>query len=167
VFKAHIKLHVLEKLSREDLSGYDLMKCIGEFGEKPSPGYMYPLLKDLEKKGFISVKRERRRKVYSLTAKGRRLLEELKRNREEMLKRMSKLWASIADKKEISEFMESVRTHRHGPGMAFRDRDMMVKFNRALFMAYRPAGTEKRKKIMHILDEAARKLERLRKAGGR
>lgn len=104
MFKAFIKLRVLKLLSRESLSGYDLMKQFGRFGEKASPGYIYPLLNDLKKKGFISLKEDKRRKVYSITNKGRKLFTDLQENREEMINKMKELWKPLADKAEIGIF---------------------------------------------------------------
>ncbi len=62
---AMIKMMVLKELNAKEQSGYDLMKKINMSGNKPSPGYIYPLLQDLKKRGFVSYIEEKRRKVYS------------------------------------------------------------------------------------------------------
>ncbi len=123
MFKAHIKLITLKELSKESLSGYDLMKHIECFGKKPSPGYVYPLLKGLKEKGFISSKEDKRKKVYSITVKGKKLLDDLQKNREYMMKKMRNVLKPIADKDEIREL--SFYKHKG----FFKDRDILVRFH--------------------------------------
>jgi len=101
MFKAHIKFIVLEELNKVASSGYDLMNSIGEFGKRPSPGYIYPLLNDLEKRNFISSKVSGRRKVYCITKNGKKFLKNLKKKRIIMLNKMIEMWSPIADGKEI------------------------------------------------------------------
>jgi len=56
------------------MHGYKVMDRLEEIlGKKPSPGQIYPLLRDMEEKGLIEiscVEGERKKKVYSLTDKG-------------------------------------------------------------------------------------------------
>jgi len=159
MFKSHIKLMVLKQLSNEKLSGYGLMKSIGELGKKPSPGYIYPLLKDLEKKDFISVKKESRKKVYSITQKGKKLLESLETNKEEMLKSMMRILEPIAEKKEIDRFMKlksDIKKENH----YLQDEELLEKLRNAIFSCYK--NPEKRNKIKIVLEETIRKLGKLR-----
>ena len=78
---------VLSLLEEGPMYGYQLMKEIERRSEgifKLPQGTLYPLLYNLERKGLIKGKWRseggRNRKYYSLTAKGRRVLE---RSREE------------------------------------------------------------------------------------
>jgi DNA-binding PadR family transcriptional regulator len=48
-------------------------------GEKPSPGTIYPALKNLREMGFISEEKEGKTIVYSLTEKGENALKMAKR----------------------------------------------------------------------------------------
>jgi len=156
MFKAHIKLIALKELSKESLSGYDLMKHIECFEKKPSPGYVYPLLKDLKEKGFISFKKDKRKKVYSITPKGKRLLVNLQKNREEMMKRMRDVLKPIADKDEIKE----IGFYKH-KGF-FKDKNILVKFHKTLFSAYKKDDEKNRDKIKKIIDDSIMKLEKLK-----
>lgn len=153
MFKAHIKLIVLKELSKESLSGYDLMRYIGKLGEKPSPGYIYPLLNDLEVKGFISVKQKDRRKIYSITVKGKKLLDDLQKSREDMIKKVTKVWRSIADKDDFDVFIRKNKDF-------FRDKVLLAKFHTVLFSVYKDNAN--RKKIRIIVEEAIKKMERLK-----
>jgi DNA-binding PadR family transcriptional regulator len=156
MFKARIKLIVLKELSKDSLSGYDLMKRIECFGKKPSPGYIYPLLKDLKEKGFISFKKYKRKKVYSITNKGKKLLVNLQKNREDMIKRMRYVLKPIADKDEIKE----IRFYKHK--RFFKDKEVLVKFHKTLFSACKKDGGKYKDKIKTIINDSIRKLEKLK-----
>jgi len=79
--RGHTKLAVLTLLSKESSTGYDLMKKIEEktLGFwRLTPGGVYPILRELEKKGYIKGTRKpkdrRRRKIYEITDEGKKLL---------------------------------------------------------------------------------------------
>jgi len=74
---------ILWLVSREPMSGYRIAKEMKRLtGQSFHPGIVYPLLYELEKKGFTISKwkqRGRRRiNYYSITEKGTRLLEKLR-----------------------------------------------------------------------------------------
>ncbi|MCW4020093.1 MAG: PadR family transcriptional regulator [Candidatus Bathyarchaeota archaeon] len=80
--KGYTKLAVLASLSKKPLSGYDIIKEIEEetLGFwKPTAGGIYPILKEMEKDGYIkgswTSKGKRRKKAYEITEEGSRLLE--------------------------------------------------------------------------------------------
>ena len=86
-----LKMIVLKILSKRQLSGYDLMKEIEEAsGKKPSPGSMYPLLKDLQHEELIRAQTLGRSTVYALLPKGKEALKKLMSHRQEMLLHMLK-----------------------------------------------------------------------------
>lgn len=89
--EGYLKIGVLKILSKQERSGYDLMKEIAEHtGKKPSPGSMYPLLKTLQKEKLITARDEGRSTIYSLTHQGKSYLKELITHRSEMLQHMHK-----------------------------------------------------------------------------
>ena len=60
-------------LLKKEMYGQEIAEEIGSRrGTKPSPGTLYPALKDLESKGLISSRLEGRKRLYSLTEEGRR-----------------------------------------------------------------------------------------------
>jgi DNA-binding PadR family transcriptional regulator len=70
---------ILQYLSKESMHGYQLITTVRKaFGVYFGPSTVYPLLGQLEKKGYIksawNMDSERPRKVYSLTNDGRSLL---------------------------------------------------------------------------------------------
>ncbi|MBN2102013.1 MAG: PadR family transcriptional regulator [Candidatus Aenigmarchaeota archaeon] len=71
------KICLLCMLSTKPMHGYDMMKELeARTGKKAGPGYIYPVLNEMQKKGFLKVKSEstgeRERKVYSLTERGKK-----------------------------------------------------------------------------------------------
>ncbi len=63
---------VLQKLLLGPRTGYQLCSEMErETGKRPSYGSVYPLLERMAAAGDVSIKEDGRRKVYSLTAKGK------------------------------------------------------------------------------------------------
>lgn len=64
-------------LSKKPMFGDEIGNEIGRMkGGKPSPGTIYPALKQLKVNGAVKSKREGRRVIYSLTDKGQAGLKE-------------------------------------------------------------------------------------------
>ena len=74
------KLYTLLMLLESDMHGYEIIaEFMRRLGKKLSPGQIYPLLARMVKKGLVEFYEEyqgkRRRKVYTLTKKGREFCE--------------------------------------------------------------------------------------------
>lgn len=81
---------VLYVLREKPLHGYAIMKKISMLFDNvyvPSPGVLYPTLQLLEEMGLIESTRHGRRKVYSLTPSGRKLIEENRREVEDFIRK--------------------------------------------------------------------------------
>lgn len=68
---------VLSALQEKPMHGYEIMKALEERFQgfyKPSPGSIYPALRSLLGKGYVTVTGEERRKTYRITAKGQAYL---------------------------------------------------------------------------------------------
>ncbi len=62
---------VLWLLSKKPMYGDQIANELGKMkGGKPTPGTIYPALKQLKEKGSVSSKKEGRKVVYSLTPSG-------------------------------------------------------------------------------------------------
>ncbi|BEP17938.1 PadR family transcriptional regulator [Pyrofollis japonicus] len=86
-------LYLLERGPRH---GYQLMKELEELlGKRPSPGTVYPLLRDLLREGLVEARVSgiggRLVKTYSLTSKGAELLEKARRDVESFIASMMAL----------------------------------------------------------------------------
>ncbi|MBR8082628.1 helix-turn-helix transcriptional regulator [Burkholderia vietnamiensis] len=73
-----IRLHVLHHAEKEPVFGLAMMEELARHGYKMSPGTLYPILHGLEKKGYLTSRLERSgrsgRRVYRITASGRKAL---------------------------------------------------------------------------------------------
>ncbi len=75
---------ILTVLRNRPMHGYDVLVSMGEFGDgqfRFKQGTLYPLLYRLEREGWIKAKWEvpetgKKRKVYRITADGRRVLKQ-------------------------------------------------------------------------------------------
>ena len=79
--KGYIRMGVLMLLSRKPSHGYEIMKEINNRTKgfwQPTPGGVYPILRDLEKSRYIKgewqTQRNRRLKVYKITKSGELIL---------------------------------------------------------------------------------------------
>ncbi len=79
--KGYIRIATLILLSKKPHHGYEIMKEINARTRgfwKPTAGGMYPILKDLQKSGYIQgewdAKTRRRKRIYKITDSGRTVL---------------------------------------------------------------------------------------------
>lgn len=79
---------VLFALSFKDLCGYQLSKYIATKTERISNGTLKPVLDHLLLNDFVTFSMSGRRKVYSLTRKGEKYVQELKSIRNEFKRRV-------------------------------------------------------------------------------
>ena len=87
--KGMLTFLVLEALSEKPLYLYQIIKLIeknthGHY--RPSTGSLYPVLRKLVQQGAIKVIEKDHKKFYEITEEGRKLLENLKADREEFRK---------------------------------------------------------------------------------
>jgi len=75
--KGDFKELVLRLLEERPMHGYEIIKAIEERYHgfyKPSAGAIYPALRALSRKGYLSVSGEERRKTYRITRDGKAYL---------------------------------------------------------------------------------------------
>ncbi|MFH0979171.1 MAG: PadR family transcriptional regulator [Candidatus Woesearchaeota archaeon] len=110
---------VLKTLSEQAMSGYSLIKSIQEQtgSWKPSSGSIYPLLEDLLRQDYLTVKRSGRKKVYSITAKGRKFYNLLSTKRNEFVDKIIeglKVLGSFHGSKDMSFTVEMLEHAKNG-----------------------------------------------------
>lgn len=72
MMKGHLSFLLMWILSRKRMSGAEIARELKKRkGSKPSPGTLYPALKELKEKGLVDCDEK---KVYSLTRKGEKEL---------------------------------------------------------------------------------------------
>ena len=74
--RGDIKYLVLEALAEGPRHGYDIITNFEQrYGSRPSPGSIYPTLQMLEDAGHVTSAEQDGKRVYTITASGRQLLE--------------------------------------------------------------------------------------------
>jgi DNA-binding PadR family transcriptional regulator len=88
LYSGLIRLHVLHHAAEEPIFGLGMVEELARHGYKISPGTLYPLLRGLEKKGYLRSWDERDgksgRKMFRATPAGRRALESAKQKVREL-----------------------------------------------------------------------------------
>jgi len=104
--KGYIRIATLILLSKKPHHGYELMKEIKVRSRgfwKPTAGGMYPILKDLQKSGYIQgewdTKTKRRKKIYKITRSGKIVLNRALAKENQLADTMSNL---------LEEYMKGV-----------------------------------------------------------
>jgi DNA-binding PadR family transcriptional regulator len=120
MLKNHLKIIVMSKLKDKSMSGYDLIKEIHKStgSWKPSFGSMYPLLKDLHQKKLVSVKTVNRKKVYSLTSQGLKVLNDAVNASHEtmnVLLKEFKVMESVCSPREHKQMQSIIEEIKNNP----------------------------------------------------
>lgn len=78
MYSGLIRLHVLHHAAEGPVFGLGMMEELARHGYRISPGSLYPLLKGLERKGYLRSSEQRNgrslRRVYRATALGKKAL---------------------------------------------------------------------------------------------
>ena len=82
LYSGMIRLHILHHAGRGAIFGTGMAEELARHGYKISPGTLYPILHGLEKRGYLESEEERScrsaRRMYKITASGRRALKTAK-----------------------------------------------------------------------------------------
>lgn len=75
--RGFLTFQILWEVGKEPLNGQQIAEKIAERrGTKPTPGTIYPAIKDLREEGFIEGERSGRQIIYTLTDSGKRARDE-------------------------------------------------------------------------------------------
>jgi PadR family transcriptional regulator PadR len=77
LYSGLIRLHILHHAAHEPIFGLGIIEELRRHGYELSPGTLYPILHGLESKGYLKSSEQlhpRRRRVYRVTARGRKAL---------------------------------------------------------------------------------------------
>jgi DNA-binding PadR family transcriptional regulator len=81
-----LDLMILAALGEKPMSGYDFLVLTSKkFYGRMSPGTIYSTLYSMERKGLVEGGNRKRRRVYSLTPKGKETLDNILETKEEIL----------------------------------------------------------------------------------
>jgi DNA-binding PadR family transcriptional regulator len=143
-----VRYLVLDSIEKQGRHGYEIMQAIEERSAgryRPSPGVIYPTLQLLEELGQARVEEREGRKVYAITADGKRELE--------------------AHRDEVDEFYE--KSGAASWEAYAEELGDLIKHATRLFKVFRHSARRGRltpstmKKVRIVLDEALAKIEAL------
>ena len=82
LYSGMIRLHILHHAGHEPIFGAGMAQELARHGYRISPGTLYPILHGLERRGYLKSVEERSgrsiRRLYKITASGRRALKTAK-----------------------------------------------------------------------------------------
>ena len=152
--RGFLTLYLLNSLKQGSKSGYDILN---ELKEKtggawiPSKGTVYPLLKHLEKEGFITVKTTgmRSKKIFEITPKGKKELSIMKTEAMGVQGKMM----------QFRDVISSIFAEDHGGivKLFFELRDLLLEMRNSSI----DSSTEKRDEVIKILERCIYDLKRV------
>ena len=156
----------MDKLRNKSMSGYELTKEIYESTSwKPSFGSMYPLLKELLNQKLVSVKTTSRKKTYSLSKSGEKVLDDAilaERNISEVMKKQFEAMQAICTAKDKNHMKNFIDEFKDGPTMFGNLNKEFDDFHRIMFKLYKNKKINtKEEEIKKILNESIIKLRKL------
>ncbi len=89
VLSGFIRMHVLHHAEEGDLCGNWMIEELRDHGYKISAGTLYPMLRTMERDGWIKGRDEKqgnRRRLYQITPKGRTAMKEIRARLWELFK---------------------------------------------------------------------------------
>ena len=138
---------LLDLIAEQPRHGYELIKAIEEkFGGaySPSPGIIYPMLTLFEETGLATVTSEGTRKLYTITEEGKKELEENRAAVDDILERMSAIGSASRPTERDSQIMRAIQNFRMALGLRAGN-----------------LSPEQRNRIVEIIDNAAREIEKV------
>lgn len=163
-----LKYIVMHALSEKKLSGYSLMKHIQEHagGWKPSAGSIYPLLEELHKDKWVTVEKDGRKKVYSITKLGRQETEKLKGKLSELTDNIIKtvrVFGCFYDKEEVGFIVEILQRVKEGQIPFHEIAPEIIELRAVLYELLRDGKiSSRRKQIKRILARTIQDFRRLK-----
>ncbi len=170
MIKGYLKILFLKKIKFNECTGYDLINSTEEvLGKKPSAGSVYPLLNQLLNDKFIKVKEEDRRKIYSITKKGKLLLIKLIKEKEKMIfshKNLMEIFSEIhKDKTENKSFLKINQHLKLESKVIMRNMDVFLELKDEIdkILLNNKLTSKKEKEVRTIIKETTNKLKTVRK----
>lgn len=157
---------VLQKLHEQPQTGYSLRKEMAQStGQRPSFGSIYPILERLSAEGLVIARQDGRKKIYTLTAKGRTAVISLRQQQNEIFSQLmshSRMVCAITGN-DPGPMMTMLERLKKGDdplkgisANAIRLRDLIFT------MSQQGRITRNQKEINKVLEDAIGRLERMR-----
>lgn len=163
---AKLNMLILRQLEQGPRAGYGLAKDIHTAtGWKPSFGSLYPVLEQMYQEQLILCKEEGKKKIYSLTQKGKEALKGLKNEHGKLVEKMRenyRLMLHLYDIKEdpLAEAMFKSMAQGKIPLNEFIKESTEMK--KELFRIYQAGTVQKNEKLIkRILTDATKELRKI------
>ena len=157
---------VLNELMKQSLSGMDLINSLEKYlGKKPSSGSIYPLLKDLTDKKFVEFITDKNKKIYSITSKGIKSVEELIKEKGTMLLNITNVLnhISVFDNEDYKQVLEKIlgKTTKDN-NLFLPNADLWVELTNVLLLITenQDLNNEGKVEVRNILEDFIKKLKR-------
>lgn len=158
----HIVLH---KLAEKPSTGYALCGEIEQAcGQRPSYGSIYPLLERLVSEGLVRSKKDGKRKIHELTAKGKRKERDLRKERGKLLDDLSVQLSSFLELigQDPEPMMSMLARLKRGDAPLGPVTANMVRLRDLVFRMAQDGRIERHEKqVKAILQNATERLEAL------
>ena len=108
--KGDLKYVILDLIKDKPCHGYEIIRILEERSHgfyTPSPGAVYPTLQLLEEMGYIEVAHQNGKKVYTITAEGKKFLSKQEHFAEGIKQQMKICW-SKGNTAEMREAMVEI-----------------------------------------------------------
>jgi DNA-binding PadR family transcriptional regulator len=108
-----LKYWIVSLVSKKEMTGAQIMDALEEMSMgrwRPSPGNVYPALKQLETDGYVKIREEGAQKYYSMTAKGNTLLSNFMPRAQHFGSNIAK---ETASKKDMNEIFDAIEEYAH------------------------------------------------------
>ncbi|MCW3982443.1 MAG: PadR family transcriptional regulator [Candidatus Bathyarchaeota archaeon] len=166
--KGYIRLGVLILLSRKPSHGYEIMKEINNRTSgfwRPTPGGVYPILRDLETSGFIKgqwqTQKNRRLKIYTITKPGNAIMRRAIVKQTEIFNNISNLFNEFA--RDVLNVETSGMPFPPTPFSAFLDENKNCKENLQQLENRRKHALENIKSLKEQLKQIDSQIAQLKK----
>lgn len=118
--KGRLKFILLKALEENPgSSGASLSRLIGDkIGREPSPGSLYPLLRNLDDKGVVKCEEKGKQKLYSLTEEGKESVQGLEQCKKDMLDKFirgMKAYDYLFEEEEMEGIIEHMQMMKKDP----------------------------------------------------
>ena len=163
--KGALKIVVLKILNHKDNTGYGLINEIKTKTGfwKPSPGSIYPLMNELLRKKLVTCKKDKNKKIYSITSKGKNVYKKIEYKKKQILDDIiggvKFLEVLGEDKEELKYIIDFLKGFDKGDFPFKENYDDLIEFRRVFFKVAKDKKNSK--KVNKILKEATKKLLRL------
>ncbi|MEM2121795.1 MAG: PadR family transcriptional regulator [Candidatus Woesearchaeota archaeon] len=164
MFKGYLKIAILNELQHGEKTGYDIIKSIQNRTKilKPSPGCVYPSLKELLEKGLIKISIKKSKKYYSLTPKGKIEIKELNKQKKRLFEivmnklKVAKISINSKDIDELEVSKENLKLIKPLLKDLIALKDNLIKY-----LSIEKRNNIKIKEIKRILSQANKEIVEL------